>query len=129
MSVLAGAEGDWDVVAAPVVEHLGDVGGVAGHHHGLREEPVGAGVGGVTDEVAGADEDAVGAEQTLEIAAQRLGRTPGQRVGGAVGRSHQKRDMPGATGTSTSSGCEEAKARSSAPRTSSRLRARWALTP
>ena len=82
----AGAEGDRDPLLAAVGEDLGDVVGVAGHHHGLREEPVGAGVGGVADDVAGAGEDAVGAEQRLELAAQRLGGAGGERVGGAVGR-------------------------------------------
>ncbi len=72
----AGAEGDRDAFLPPVGEDLGDVGGLAGHHHRLREEPVGAGVGGVLDEVAGLGEDAVGAEQRLELAAQGL-RHPG----------------------------------------------------
>ncbi len=81
----AGAEGDRDPVLAAVGEHLGDVGGFAGHHHRPREEPVGAGVGGVLDDVAGAGEDAVGAEQRLELAAQRLRDAGGERVGGAVG--------------------------------------------
>ena len=43
----AGAEGDRDPLLAAVGEDLGDVAGVARHHHRLREEPVGAGVGGV----------------------------------------------------------------------------------
>ena len=50
----AGAEGDRDPLLAAVGEDLGDVGCVVGHHHRAREEPVGAGVGGVLDEVADA---------------------------------------------------------------------------
>ena len=49
----AGAEGDRDRVTAPVLEQLRDVVGVASHHHGLRDQPVGAGVGGVADQVGG----------------------------------------------------------------------------
>ena len=71
---------------AAVGEDLGDVAGVVRHHHRPREEPVGAGVGGVLDEVAGLGEHAVGAEQRLELAAQRLGDAGGDRVRGAVGR-------------------------------------------
>ena len=82
----AGAEGDRDPVLAAVGEDLGDVGGVAGHHHRLREEPVGAGVGGVLDEVAGLGQHALVAEQPFELAAQRLRHAAGERVGGAVGR-------------------------------------------
>ena len=81
----AGAEGDRDAAALAVGEHLGDVAGVVGHHHRPRQQPVGTGVGGVADDVAGAGEDAVGAEQLLEFAAQRLRRAAGEAVGGAVG--------------------------------------------
>ena len=68
-----------------VGEHLGHLARIAGHHHRLREEPVGAGVGGVADEVAGAPEDAVGAEQRLQLTAQRLRRPGGDPIGRAVG--------------------------------------------
>ena len=68
----AGAEGDRDARPPAVGEDLGDVPGVVRHHHRLREEAVGAGVGGVADDVAGTGEHAVGAEQLLELAAQRL---------------------------------------------------------
>ncbi len=81
-----GAEGDRDPLLAPVGEDLGDVAGVAGHDHRPREEPVGAGVGGVADDVAGAGEDPVGAEQRLEVAAQRLRDAGGDLVGSAIRR-------------------------------------------
>ena len=164
----AGAEGDGDVAFLAEAQDPGDVVGVAGLDHRAREAAVGAGVGGVGDEVAGAVEDAVGTEQPLEFAAQRLGDAGGDPVRSAIGDRlarrrqnragalqqshgvsaaqspnrgsfvllwrtkeprHQKRDMPGATGTSTSSGCEEARAAARAPATSSRSRARCALTP
>ena len=81
----AGAEDDGDPGAAAVLEDLGDVAGVVRHHHRPRQQPVGAGVGGVADDVAGAGEDAVGAEQRLELAAQRLRGPRRELVRGAVG--------------------------------------------
>ncbi len=81
----AGAEGDRDARATAVGEDLGDVLGIAGHHHRLREESVGAGVGGVADDVAGAAEYAVGAEQGLQLAAQWLRHPGGDLIGRAVG--------------------------------------------
>ncbi len=125
----AAAEDDRDAALAAEGEDLGDVIGVVRHHHRPRQQPVGAGVGGVADDVAGPREDAVGAEQRLQLAPQRLRDAAGQRVGGGVDRGHQNKDIPGATGTSTSSGSEEASAACRAPLTASRSAARWALTP
>src|SRR6185369_12925062 len=80
----AGAEGDGDIAVAAKAEHLGDVVGTARLDHGPREEPVGAGVGGVGDEVTDTVQDAIVAEQLLELAAQRLIHAAGERVGRAI---------------------------------------------
>ena len=77
----AGAEGDRDAALAAEGEHLGDVASSFAITTASREEAVGAGVGGVADQVGGAAEDAVGAEQRLQLAAQRLGDPGGERVG------------------------------------------------
>ena len=77
--------------AAAVGEHLGDVVGVAGHHHRLRDQPVGAGVGGVADEV------------------ERPGRAPGRR---RAARSARRAAAPGVPPAS-SSGTRSARRRSS----------------
>ena len=82
----AGAEGDRDPLLAAVGEDLGDVAGLAGHHHRLWEESVGTGIGGVLDEVPGLGEDALVAEQPFEVAAQRLRDSGGDRIRSAVGR-------------------------------------------
>jgi hypothetical protein len=82
----AGAEGDRDAAALAEGENFGDIAGVVGHHHDLRQQAVGAGIGGVADDVAGASEHAVGAEQLLEFAPQRLRGAGGKAVGSAVGR-------------------------------------------
>lgn len=80
-----GAEDDRHVVCAAIGEGLCDVIGVVSHHHRLRQEPVGAGVGGVTDDVAGPAQDATLAKQRFELAQQRLRGSAGQRLGGTVG--------------------------------------------
>ncbi len=49
----AGPEGDADPILPAVGEDFGDVARVVGHHHDLRQLAVGAGVGGVSDQVAG----------------------------------------------------------------------------
>ena len=74
---------DGDLLAAEG-EDLADVLSVVGHYHRLREKPVGAGVGGVADEVSWPREHAIGAEQRLQFAAQRLRGAGRQRVGSAV---------------------------------------------
>ena len=81
----AGAEGDRDPLLATVGEDLGDVAGLARHHHRLGEEPVGAGVGGVADDVGGAGQQPAGAEQRFQLAAQGLGDAGGDLVGSAIG--------------------------------------------
>ena len=91
----AGSEGDRDPLLAAVGEDPGDVAGFLRHHHRAREEPVGAGVGGVLDDVAGAAEHPVGAEQRLQLAAQRLGDAGGDLVGGPVRGDHAGRRRQG----------------------------------
>ncbi len=88
----AGAENDRDLVGAAVGKDLGDVVGVVRHHHRLRQQAVGAGVGGVADDVAGPAEHAIGAEQRFELAAQRLRSSPRQRLRSAVrgGDGHRR---------------------------------------
>ena len=58
-----GPERDRHSRAAPVGHHLHDVVDVVRHHDRLRDQPVGARVGGVAHEIGDAGEHAVGAEQ------------------------------------------------------------------
>ena len=118
------AKRDPDAASPPVVERRRDVIGVAGHHHDLGKEAIGARVRGVADQVERAGEDPTSPEKSLEVAAKWLGGACGDPVGGAVGtragalggghasshpgRIAQNRAMPGATPISTSSGTSEA---------------------
>jgi len=67
-----GAKDDRDAAGAAVGEGLRHVVCVARHHHRPRQQPIGAGVGGVADEVARPRQHPVRSEQRLELAAQRL---------------------------------------------------------
>jgi hypothetical protein len=87
----AGAEGDGDALLASVGKGLSDVAGIVGHHDRPREQPVGAGVGGVADDVGGAGEQAVGAEQRFELTPQWLRHPGGDLVRSAVRRRLTRR--------------------------------------
>ncbi len=73
-------------------EQRDDVVDVVGHRDRLRDQPVGAGVGGVADEVERAGQHALGAERLDQLAAQRLGRARRDPVGRAVGGGGRGRD-------------------------------------
>ena len=87
LSVEAGAgrpQGDRDALAAGVAEQGGDLAGVAGADDGLREEAVGAGIGGVADEVERPRQDPVLAEQPAQVRPKGLWRTGRELLRGAV---------------------------------------------
>ncbi len=80
----AGAEREVLVVLAAVGEQLLHVFHPARHRHDLGEVAVRARVGRVTDEVVRPAEDAVGAEEPLQIGDQPAVRPGGEAVGRAV---------------------------------------------
>jgi len=57
---------------------------VARHHNCAGEQPVGAGVGGIPNQVEHPSEDAIFAEERDQLAAQRLGRARGKLIGHPV---------------------------------------------
>src|SRR5439155_23831888 len=67
----AAAKCDREAAAPAEIEAGGYIDCAVGHHHGLREEPVRARVGGVADDVDRAAEHAVRPEQRLELSAKR----------------------------------------------------------
>ena len=89
------AQGDRDAAAARVAEDRRDLLGVAGPDDDLGEEPVGAGVGCVADQVQRPGQDPLGAEQPGEVAGSGCGVSRGQllrgAVGGGAGRRHLRR--------------------------------------
>ena len=92
----AGPEGDGHLRGTGVVEDLGDIGGVARHHHRPRQQPVGAGVGRVADQVDHAGEDAALSQEPDQLAPQRLRGAGGELVGRPVlGRLAPLRRYPG----------------------------------
>ena len=135
----AAAEVHGEAVLARVGDRLADVVCVVRHHDDGGDQAVGARVGGVADEVDRAVQHALSAEQRLQLAAQRLRRAGGERIGRAVGEGwagrpgdppgvgrqqrrvrRQASAIPGATSTCTSRGPSLAKASPSAPCSSSR---------
>ncbi len=66
----ARAEGHGRAGPPPVCEDLGDVVGVTGHHDHLGEQPVGARVGRVADDVARPGEEPIRPQQLGQLAAQ-----------------------------------------------------------
>ena len=76
----SGAEGDRHALHAARGEDLRDVVRVARHHDRLREQPVGARVGGVADQVDDPGEDPIRSQQLDQLAAQRLRRPRGELV-------------------------------------------------
>ena len=65
----AAAQRHRDAAAAAVGENPGHVLGAPGEHDGLRDHAVGAGVGGVADEVDRPAEDAAGAHDRRQVRA------------------------------------------------------------
>ena len=104
----AGAEHDRGPVLGGGPQQRRDVGGVARPDDRHGDQPVGAGVGRVADEVSGAAQNLVGSERRDQAPTQRLRRPlrdPGGsavvgrlRVGGGE-RGHHSIHMPDATGT------------------------------
>ena len=81
-----GAEGQRDrALRFEYAIRLGDVQRVARPDHRPRDQPVGARVGGVADEVGDASEHPVGADQRRELRAKRLRGSGGELIGDPVG--------------------------------------------
>jgi hypothetical protein len=74
-----------NALLAAEAEHLRDIPGVTRLHHGLREEAVGAGVGGVADQVQRPAADAIDPEERLQLGEEGQRRPRRDPIGGGAG--------------------------------------------